>query len=141
MATAKRTTGNDHEDFYRRVYAVVARIPSGCVTTYGAIAAYLGLKSSARMVGYALNGVAGDMEIPCHRVVNRNGELSGKHHFATPTLMRDLLESEGIGFEGEAVVMRAHFWDPAAEPAPKTKTQKHAATKKPVSTRGGRKRG
>lgn len=137
MATAKRKTSDDHEDFYRRVYAVVARIPSGSVTTYGAIAACLGLKSSARMVGYALNGVAGDMEIPCHRVVNRNGELSGKHHFATPTLMRDLLESEGIGFEGETVVMREHFWDPAAEPV--AKTRKNAAKKKPATKSSGRK--
>ncbi|MBS1914225.1 MAG: MGMT family protein [Bacteroidetes bacterium] len=116
------------DDFYHRVYQVVALIPTGRVTSYGAIAAYLGLKSSARMVGYALNGVAGDMELPCHRVVNRAGELSGKHHFATPTLMRDLLESEGVEFKGEAVLMAKHFWDPAIELAAKRKPRSLART-------------
>jgi methylated-DNA-protein-cysteine methyltransferase-like protein len=100
-------------DFFERVYEVVRLIPEGRVTTYGAIAAYLGARSSARMVGYALNAVAGDMSIPCHRVVNRNGELSGKLHFATPTFMREMLESEGISFDEERVLMEPHFWDPA----------------------------
>ncbi len=102
------------DDFYRRVYRVVRRIPTGKVTTYGAIAEQIGARSSSRMVGYALHGVAGDMDIPCHRVVNRNGELTGKMHFATPTLMRDLLESEGVTFRGDAVDMKLHFWQPKA---------------------------
>lgn len=103
------------EDFYSRVHEVVLRIPVGRVTTYGAIAKYLGAAMSSRMVGYALNSVADDSSIPCHRVVNRNGELSGKMHFATPTLMYDLLVSEGIHFKGAAVDIRKHFWDPAAD--------------------------
>lgn len=100
------------EDFYHRVYHVVMEIPVGQVTTYGAIAAYLGASSSARLVGYALSAVADDNGIPCHRVVNRHGELSGKQAFATPTLMRDLLESEDITFDGERVRMDKHFWKP-----------------------------
>ncbi len=105
---------NSGKDFYTRVYEVVMRIPEGRVTTYGAIARACGMQS-ARVVGYALKGVADDMGIPCHRVVNRNGELSGKHHFATPTLMRDLLEGEDVEFDGERVVMDKHFWDPLEE--------------------------
>jgi len=68
------------------------------VTTYGLIAQSLGMKSSARMVGWALNSVAGNIDIPCHRVINRRGELTGRRYFATPNLMRELLESEGIEF-------------------------------------------
>jgi methylated-DNA-protein-cysteine methyltransferase-like protein len=101
------------DDFYERVYAVVRDIPLGRVTTYGAIAAYLGAKRSARLVGYALSQVADDMSIPCHRVVNRNGELTGRIHFASPTMMREMLESEAVTFREDAVVMEQHFWDPA----------------------------
>src|SRR5687768_14515083 len=100
-------------DLYERIYDIVRRIPIGSVTSYGAIARCIGIGRSSRMVGYALNAVADDMSIPCHRVVNRNGELSGKMHFATPTLMRELLESENITFVDEAVDMKRHFWDPA----------------------------
>ena len=99
-------------DFYERVYDVVVRIPRGYVTTYGAVARALGAGRSARTVGYALNAVAGDDTIPCHRVVDRNGDLRGKTHFATPTLMRDLLEAEGIEFLGDQVNMKKHFWEP-----------------------------
>lgn len=99
-------------DFYTRVYAVVMRIPPGKVTTYGAIARHIGAGRSARTVGYALNAAPLLDDIPCHRVVNRNGDLSGKVHFATPTLMRELLEAEGVTFKGERVVMAEHFWDP-----------------------------
>jgi methylated-DNA-protein-cysteine methyltransferase related protein len=100
-------------DFYERVYSVVRDIPVGRVTTYGAIAACLGAKRSARLVGYALSEAADDMSIPCHRVVNRSGELTGKVHFASPTMMRDMLESEAVTFKGDAVRMKKHFWDPA----------------------------
>jgi methylated-DNA-protein-cysteine methyltransferase-like protein len=114
--------GGDHDvtrrsgvdsDFYHRVYETVMEIPMGCVTSYGAIAAHLGARSSSRLVGYALMMLVGDSGIPCHRVVNRIGLLSGSHHFATPTLMRELLDAEGVEFKGEAVVMEKHFWDPA----------------------------
>lgn len=99
-------------DFYHRVYDIVAQIPEGRVTTYGAIAALLGAKSSSRLVGYALNTLPDPMDYPCHRVVNRNGELSGSVHFTPPTLMRDLLESEGVTFDGDRVRMSLHFWNP-----------------------------
>lgn len=102
-------------DFYHRVYDVVSQIPEGKVTTYGTIAAALGARSSSRLVGYALNAVVDDMAYPCHRVVNRNGELSGRTHFATPTLMRDLLESEGVTFDGDRVCMSVHLWNPNEE--------------------------
>lgn len=98
-------------DFFRRVFNIVRKIPRGKVTTYGHIAVVLGAKSSARMVGWALNSTP-TPDIPAHRVVNRNGELTGKHHFATPTLMRDLLESESVEFIGEAVNLEKHLWIP-----------------------------
>ncbi len=116
------------DDFYRRVHQVTTTIPTGCVTTYGAIARFLGAGMSARMVGYALGQVADDMSIPCHRVVNRNGELSGKMHFPTPTFMRDMLESEGVSFRGEAVDMGRHFWDPAATAPAEGKRRKRSTT-------------
>lgn len=104
----------DKADFFQKVYDVVRRIPSGKVTTYGAIAELLGMKSSARMIGWALNGVAlSDREdIPCHRVVNRNGDLSGRMHFETPFVMRERLESEGVTFIGERVDLLHHLWRP-----------------------------
>src|SRR5210317_417846 len=82
-------------DFYTRVWEVVERIPQGYVTTYGHIAEHLGARRSARMVGWALNAAAG-MAMPCHRVVNRFGGLSGARHFGGPFVMEDLLRSEGI---------------------------------------------
>jgi len=103
---------NTNKDFFNRVYDIVRRIPAGKVTTYGIIAQELGLKSSARMVGWALNAVAGDTSLPCHRVVNRNGELTGKRHFATPAMMRELLTAEGIEFIEDAVDMKKHLWTP-----------------------------
>ncbi|MCX6155869.1 MAG: MGMT family protein [Candidatus Kapabacteria bacterium] len=103
----------DKKDFFLRVLELVKKIPYGYVTTYGSIAQCLGLKSSARMVGWALNSAAADYSIPCHRVVNRNGELTGKQYFATPEMMRELLESEGITFKGDQVNMQSHFTDAA----------------------------
>ncbi len=99
-------------DFYHRVYNVVASIPSGKVSTYGHIGAALGAKSSARMVGWALNAAAGRNDVPAHRVVNRMGALSGATHFATPTLMRELLEAENIAFIDDAVDLDKHLWVP-----------------------------
>ena len=104
---------NENKDFFRRVFEVVRRIPCGKVTTYGAIGNYLGLKSSARMVGWAVNSLKYEMDYPCHRVVNRNGELTGKMHFASPSQMRELLEAEGIEILDERVNMKLHFWEPS----------------------------
>lgn len=101
------------ENFFNDVYEVVKRIPAGRVTTYGAIANYLGTKSSSRMVGWALNAshVPG-FEIPAHRVVNRNGMLSGKAHFGADNMERRL-EAEGILVKGDQVLgFKELFWDP-----------------------------
>lgn len=108
----KKKTGNPKEDFFSKVYKIVAQIPYGKVTTYGEIAKAIGLKSSARMVGWALNSTIGDDSLQCHRVINRNGELTGKRHFSTPTLMREMLENEGIEFIGDAVNLNKHLWKP-----------------------------
>ena len=103
---------SDKENFFDRVYKVVERIPYGKVTTYGAIAEYCGIKSAARTVGWALNG-AKESGLPCHRVVNRFGALSGKIHFGDPNLMKDLLESEGIEIDkNNCVKIDKYFWDP-----------------------------
>ncbi len=105
----KRT---NKEDFFDKVYKVVAKIPYGKVTTYGAIAEVCGIKSSARTVGWALNG-AKDSNLPCHRVVNRFGALTGKIHFGSPDLMQELLKSEGIEFDSDGCVkMEKYFWKP-----------------------------
>jgi len=102
-------------DFFLRVHELVKQIPFGRVTTYGHIATALGARSSSRMVGWALNAVpvTQRFEIPCHRVVNRLGELSGKMHFETPFVMRERLEAEGITFVGDAVKIEQHLWIPA----------------------------
>ena len=104
-------------NFFENVWDVVRQIPEGRVTTYGAIANYLGTKSSARMVGYAMNSSFGIMpKVPAQRVVNRNGMLSGKAHFATPTLMEELLQKEGIQVEDDKIVnFTKVFWDPNVE--------------------------
>lgn len=99
-------------DFFDRVYKVVAKIPKGKVTTYGAIAEACGIRSAARTVGWALNG-AHESGLPCHRVVNRNGELTGKIHFGDIHLMEELLRSEGVEFDDEScVVMEKYLWIP-----------------------------
>lgn len=100
-------------DFFKKVYNIVKKIPPGKVTTYGHIAQKIGLKSSARMVGWALNSFAGNLKLPCHRVVNRNGELTGKLHFPTPTYMKEMLISEGVEFIGEKVNLKKHLWIPS----------------------------
>ena len=113
MAPAKGSAPEKGSDFYSRVWEVVERIPYGRVTTYGLIAEHLGARRSARMVGWALNA-ASELPIPCHRVVNRFGGLSGSQHFGGPYIMEDLLRSEGIEFDDDGcVVMKHHSWNPA----------------------------
>jgi methylated-DNA-protein-cysteine methyltransferase related protein len=105
------------KDFFQMVYQVVRLIPKGRVTSYGAIAAYLGAKGSSRLVGYAMNG-AGKIKppVPAHRVVNRNGLLTGKHHFGNPFKMQELLEKENITIKNDKVVrFKDLFWDPMKE--------------------------
>jgi len=103
-------------DFFLRVYAVVEQIPTGRVTSYGAIAKYLGAPRSSRAVGYAMNAAHSRPEVPAQRVVNRNGLLTGKHHFAGTKLMQQLLESEGIKIVDDQVQdFKAVFWDPMVE--------------------------
>lgn len=98
-------------DFYQNVYKIVAQIPEGRVTTYGAIARYLGVASGARMVGYALNKSA-KAGIPAHRVLNRLGQLTGRSHFPDDT-MRERLQQENIKFVDEYTIdINRHFWDP-----------------------------
>ena len=105
-----------HSDFFQSVFQVVKLIPKGRVTSYGAIAAYLGAKKSSRTVGYAMNASHSIPGIPAHRVVNRNGMLTGKMHFDTPDRMQQLLESEGIKVEKDIVVeFKELFWDPTLE--------------------------
>lgn len=101
-------------NFFERVYAVVKCIPPGRVTSYGAIARYLGSSGSSRMVGWALNNSHKLEDIPAQRVVNRLGMLTGKHHFGGTTAMQQLLESEGVIVKDNQVQnFNALFWDPA----------------------------
>ena len=104
-------------DFFDQVFQVVRLIPKGRVTSYGAIAGYLGAKSSSRVVGYAMNAAHSQKEyVPAHRVLNRNGQLTGKHHFSTPYVMQELLEKENIKIENDKVVdLKKHYWDPSIE--------------------------
>jgi methylated-DNA-protein-cysteine methyltransferase-like protein len=114
MAQAKQKANND---FFSRVYEVTKCIPFGRITSYGAIARYLGSGRSARMVGWALNGSHSRPDfIPAHRVVNRNGLLTGKHHFGNSTTMEQLLENEGILIENDRIInFDEKFWDPGKE--------------------------
>jgi methylated-DNA-protein-cysteine methyltransferase-like protein len=109
-------SGKKDSSFFEQVYDVARQIPKGRVTSYGAIAAYLGTKMSARMVGWAMNGAHLMKDIPAHRVVNRNGMLSGKMHFATPTRMEELLTKEKIKVVDDLIVdFEKKFWNPALE--------------------------
>ncbi|MEP7373774.1 MAG: MGMT family protein [Chitinophagaceae bacterium] len=126
MAVPKKTTtrlktikpsGKKEESFFELVYEVARQIPRGRVTSYGAIANCIGTKLSARMVGWAMNG-AGRVrpKIPAHRVVNRNGMLSGKHHFGEPDAMEKLLKREGIRVKNDTIIdFKKLFWDPGEE--------------------------
>ena len=105
-----------HTDFFKSVFEVVKLIPKGRVTSYGAIAAYLGAKKSSRVVGYAMNASHSIPGIPAHRVVNRIGMLTGKMHFDTPDRMQELLESEGIKVEKDIIInFHELFWSPTIE--------------------------
>lgn len=110
-------SGKRDESFFELVFEVARQIPKGRVTSYGAIAACLGTRLSARMVGWAMNMAhITKPKVPAHRVVNRNGMLTGKHHFATPTQMQELLEKEGTKVKNDTVVdFKKKFWDPAEE--------------------------
>jgi len=102
--------------FFDDVYEVVMLIPIGRVTSYGAIASYLGTKMCARMVGWAMNAAHTNKKIPAHRVVNRSGLLTGRHHFETPSAMQKRLEKEGIKVKNHQVQeFEKKFWDPAKE--------------------------
>tara|TARA_B100001059_G_scaffold30269_1_gene24501 strand:- start:195 stop:527 length:333 start_codon:yes stop_codon:yes gene_type:complete len=106
----------DDTTFFKRVYKVVRLIPSGRVSTYGLIAAYLGTSKSARVVGYAMNASHKIYDIPAHRVVNRIGLLTGKHHFSGTNLMKELLESEGIVIKKNLITnFQNIIWDPSIE--------------------------
>lgn len=116
----KRSLQNDavqERDFFADVMDVVRQIPRGRVTSYGAIARYIGAARSARLVGWCMNNAhAVKPTVPAHRVVNRNGLLTGKHHFGTPTQMEELLMKEGVKVKDDQVLDFAKkFWDPAVE--------------------------
>ncbi|MVN20138.1 MGMT family protein [Mucilaginibacter arboris] len=107
----------ENDSFYEKVYWVVRQVPAGRVTTYGAIAAFLGTKGSSRVVGYAMGASVHVLpRVPAHRVVNRTGLLTGKQRFGSPHLMQQLLENEGIVVEDDQIKnFKEVFWDPATE--------------------------
>lgn len=103
----------ENDNFFERVYEIVRQIPEGKVTSYGAIAKMLGTARSARMVGWAMNASHNLEDVPAHRVVNRKGLLTGKHHFDGTNLMQQLLENEGITIEDNQIQnLEQHFWEP-----------------------------
>lgn len=103
-----------NDSFFQMVYAVAREVPPGRVTSYGAIARYLGAAGSARMVGWAMNQAHTQVpKVPAHRVVNRNGLLTGKHHFAYPEQMQELLEKEGVKVKDDQILDFGEiYWDP-----------------------------
>lgn len=105
------------DSFFQKVYAVARKIPRGRVTSYGAIARYLGQAGSARMVGWAMNGAGNQFPpVPAHRVLNRNGLLTGQHHFSYPGQMQELLENEGVEVRNNQVMdFKELYWDPMKE--------------------------
>lgn len=107
------TKNPDNDNFFERVYAIARKIPYGKVTSYGAIAKCLGAARSARMVGWAMNASGNLEDVPAHRVVNRKGLLTGKHHFEGTNLMQQLLESEGVEIvDNQIVDLEKYFWQP-----------------------------
>lgn len=112
----QKSPASKQTTFFNDVYDVVRLIPKGRVTTYGAIAKYLGAAKSSRMVGYAMNAAHTLPDVPAQRVVNRNGLLTGKMHFATPTRMQELLLQDGVKVINDQVLdFKNIFWDPATE--------------------------
>ena len=104
------------ESFFSKVYTVVKLIPEGKVTSYGAIAKYLGSPQSSRMVGWAMNASHAKDDVPAHRVVNRKGLLTGKHHFGGDSIMKQLLENEGVKVDQNQIKnLEDYFWDPVVE--------------------------
>jgi methylated-DNA-protein-cysteine methyltransferase related protein len=114
MTSKNHTNKTDDTGFFEKVYEVTKLIPEGRVTTYGAIARYIGAPGASRMVGWALNNChTSESFVPAHRVVNRNGMLTGKHHFRNPDLMQELLEAEGIKVGNDVITnFQSVFWDP-----------------------------
>ena len=112
-----KPSGKREESFFELVYEIARQIPKGRVTSYGAIASCLGTRLSARMVGWAMNGAGSARpRVPAHRVVNRNGMLSGKHHFGEPDAMEKLLKKEGIRVKDDTIVdFQKLFWNPVEE--------------------------
>lgn len=112
-----KKTQTEKHSIYDAIYDVVRCVPKGRVTTYGAVSAAIGVKSGARMVGYAMNlSHHVKPKVPAHRVVNRNGMLTGKHHFSPPEQMQQLLENEGITVEHDTIAdFERIFWDPIKE--------------------------
>ncbi|QYA24427.1 MGMT family protein [Gramella sp. MT6] len=107
---------SDNSGFFERVYEVCRKIPEGRVTSYGAIAKYLGAARSARIVGWAMNSSHNLEDVPAHRVVNRHGMLTGKHHFGGSNAMQQLLEAEGVKVEDLQIIdFQKYFWDPIKE--------------------------
>ena len=108
---------SNNTSFFQKVYEVAKLIPYGRVTSYGAIAKYLGTGGAARMVGWAMSASLSAKEaIPAHRVVNRLGLLTGKNHFGSPNMMKQLLENEGLKIENDKIIeFEKHFWDPNIE--------------------------
>ena len=105
-----------NKDFFDLTYQVCREIPKGRVTSYGAIAKYLGAARGARMVGWAMNNAHSMPDIPAHRVVNRNGQLTGKMHFNPPEAMEQLLEKEGIKVTKDTIInFKEVYWDPSIE--------------------------
>jgi O-6-methylguanine DNA methyltransferase len=120
----KKASVKKKKDFFDKVYAIVAKIPFGKVATYGDIAEACGIRSSARTVGWALNG-AKDSGLPCHRVVNRFGALTGKLHFGSFEIMEDLLRSEGVKFDKEGcVILKDFLWSPQPSRRRRVKSKK-----------------
>jgi len=106
----------NHSDFFEKVYDVVRKVPYGKVTTYGAIAKALGAAKSARVVGYAMNASHAQENVPAHRVVNRNGVLTGKHHFPGTHVMQQMLEDEGVVVENDQIInFEKHLWIPKVQ--------------------------
>jgi methylated-DNA-protein-cysteine methyltransferase-like protein len=114
---AKAAPRGSAYSFFEDVYDVVRQVPKGRVTSYGAVANYLGTKLSARMVGWAMNAASlAKPKVPAHRVVNRNGMLTGKHHFSTPDLMEELLKKEKVLVKDDKIIdFKKLFWDPSEE--------------------------